>query len=79
MKRYNLLHRLRLLWKTQGWLLLGFLAVLAVTVYFGLRAVTATMPMMEPPAGSMALEGWMTRRYVAMAYQVPPEVLAVAL
>jgi hypothetical protein len=65
------------LWRAHRWLLLGFLAAVALALFFGVRAVVFSVYW----AGHRdeAIAGWMTPRYVAMSWDVPPEVVGEAL
>lgn len=61
------------------WLTSGFLIALALTVFFGIRTVTGAMYWADPAHRDQEIAGWMTPRYVAMSWQVPPEVVISAL
>ena len=65
------------LWARHRWLLIGFLAMVALTVFFGVRTVLFTLYWSDHRDETIA--GWMTARYVAMSWQVPPEVVGEAL
>lgn len=54
------------------------LAVLA-TVGFGLRLGVSTLRWSDPAVHDQPIAGWMTPRYVARSWEVPPEVVAEAL
>lgn len=71
--------RLRHLWQDHRKPLLGFVAALLLTVFFAVRMIVATIYWMDPAKQDQPLAGWMTPRYVAQSYQLPPEVLGPAL
>lgn len=60
-------------------LLAAFLAALALTVFFGVRAVLFAVYWHDPAHRDEAIAGWMTPRYVAHSWNVPPEVVAAAI
>lgn len=74
-----MLTRLRYLWANNRLLLLGFAAVLGLTLFFGIRTLTFTLYWADPAHRDQALAGWMTPGYVAMSYDIPPPLLAPAL
>jgi len=61
------------------WLLAAFVLAAAVTAFFALRMVVAAIRWSDPELRDQPIAGWMTPRYVAMSWQVPPEVIAEAL
>jgi hypothetical protein len=65
------------LWKRHRWLLIGFVAMVALTAFFVVRTVLSTLYWSDHRDETIA--GWMTPRYVAMSWQVPPEVVGEAL
>ena len=67
----------RHLWQSHRWLLLGFLAALALTLFFAGRA--AVFAVYWSQHRDEAIAGWMTPRYVAMSWDVPPEVVGDAM
>lgn len=74
-----MLIRLRYLWAHQRLLLLGFAAVLGLCLFFGVRTLNSTLYWMDPAHQDQTLAGWMTPNYVALSYDIPPPVLALAL
>jgi hypothetical protein len=68
---------IRDLWMRHRWLLLGFCAAAAVALLFATRA--ALFMSDWPDQADEDIEGWMTPRYVAMSWDVPPDVIAGAL
>ena len=67
----------RHLWQSHRWLLLGFLAALALTLFFAGRA--AVFAVYWSQHRDEAIAGWMTPGYIAHSWQLPPEVMAGAL
>jgi hypothetical protein len=67
----------RHLWQNHRWLLLGFLAALALTLVFAGRA--AVLAVYWTQHRDEAIAGWMTPGYIAHSWQLPPEVMAGAL
>lgn len=65
------------LWARHRWLLMGFAAALALALFFGVRA--AVLAVLWSGHQDETLAGWMTPRYVAMSWDVPPEVVGEAL
>ncbi len=70
---------IRRLWRQNRWLLIGFLVGMVVTVFFGARAAMFTIYWSDPEHRDQAVAAWMTPRYVAYSWDVPPEVVAEAL
>ncbi|WP_157966215.1 hypothetical protein [Oceanibium sediminis] len=60
-------------------LVLAFLLAAAVTVFFGVRMTVRALYWSDPAHSDQAVAGWMTPRYVARSWDVPPEVIAEAL
>lgn len=69
----------RLLWREHRSLFLAFSTALAVTVFFAARMVFFTIYWADPAHHDQPLEGWMTPRYVAHSYDLPPELVREAL
>lgn len=67
------------LWRRHRWLFLGFLLALALALFFGVRATVFTLYWSDPARRDEAIAGWMTPRYIAYSWQVPPEVVGDAL
>lgn len=70
---------LGLLWRDHKLLLAGFLLALAVTVFFAVRAVGFWIYWADPAHRNLGIEPWMTPRYVAHSWHVPPRVVDAAL
>lgn len=73
--RARILH----LWHTQRLALLAFCAALCCVVYFAATSLASFVYWMDPAHQDQALAGWMTPRYVAQSYKLPPAVLGEAL
>ena len=65
------------LWRRHRWLLLGFLAAVALALFFGVRAAVFTV--YWSGHRDEAIAGWMTPRYIAHSWEVPPQVVGEAL
>lgn len=65
------------LWARHRWLLLGFVVAVALGLFFAARAVVFTVYWSDHR--DEAIAGWMTPRYVAMSWDVPPEIVGDAL
>jgi hypothetical protein len=65
------------LWTRHRWLLLGFVATVALALFFTVRAVVFTVYWSDHR--DEAIAGWMTPRYIAMSWDVPPQVIGDAL
>ncbi len=69
-------HHMRLIRR----MLVGVLAVAAIAAaVFAIRLATSTANWRQPPQPFEPIAAWMTPRYVARSWQVPPEVVADAL
>lgn len=79
MTRLTLKQRLSHLWQHHRIGLLVFVVVIALTGVFGVRTVSQVIYWADPAKQDQPLAGWMTPRYVARSYDVPPEVLIEAL
>ena len=69
----------RTLWKDHRLLLAGFLLALAVMLFFAVRSVMFWVYWADPAHREEPIAGWMTPRYVAHSWSIPPEVLRDAL
>ena len=65
----------RKLWATNRLLLMGFTAAFAITLFFGIRVISSAIYWNDPAHRNQTIEGWMTIRYVANSWQVPPKVI----
>ena len=71
--------RIRHLWRHHRALLVTFIGVIFVIGFFAVRTTVATIYWMDPAHQDQPLAPWMTPRYVAKSYKLPPEVLGPAL
>ncbi len=71
--------RIKHLWAHHRALLIAFIAVIGVIGFFTVRTVAATVYWMDPAHQDQALAPWMSPRYVAKSYKLPPEALGPAL
>ncbi len=72
-------HRLKDLWQNNRWAFLALVTVLCLAGVFGFKSVSQFIYWSDPQHQDQTLAGWMTPRYVARSYQVPPEVIQDAL
>lgn len=70
---------LRLLWRDNKALLAGFVLALAVMLFFAVRTTMFWIYWADPAHRNQAIEPWMTPRYVAHSWDVPPQVVGEAL
>lgn len=69
----------RNLWRKHRFLFVAFIMALAVTAFFAVRLVTFSLYWSDPAHQDQPLEGWMTPRYVALSYDLPPGTVREAL
>lgn len=74
-----MLTAVRDLWRKHRFLFIAFIAALAVTAFFALRLVAFSLYWADPAHQDQPLEGWMTPRYVALSYDLPPGVVREVL
>lgn len=72
-------NRLSFLWAQHRVLLLLFCLLLGASGLFGFKTVRAALYWADPAHKEQPLAGWMTPRYVARSYDLPPEYLDEAL
>jgi hypothetical protein len=72
-------HALGYLWHNNRAVVVAFVAVAVVTLAFGARAVLFGFYWSDPAHHDQTLQGWMTPRYIARSWKVPPEVVVEAL
>ena len=74
-----MLSRIKLLWTHQRVPFVAFLALLCVAGYFAVNAIAAAIYWHDPRHQDQPLAAWMTPRYIAQSYDIPPHVLGPAL
>lgn len=74
-----MIRALSLLWRQNRLLVLAFALAAALTLVFAVRMTLDVALWNDPMRRDQPIEGWMTPRYVAMSWDVPPEVMARAL
>lgn len=67
------------LWQTHRLAAIAFVVALSALGYFAVKTISSTIYWMDPAHQDQTLAGWMTPRYVAQSYKLPPEVLNRAL
>lgn len=67
------------LWSRHRLLLGAFVVALAVTLFLAGRAVMFSLYWADPAHSDESIAGWMTPRYIAHSWDVPPEVIGDAL
>lgn len=74
-----MLNRIKMLWTHHRAALVAFLSLLCVAGYFAFNAIAAAIYWNDPRHQDQAIAAWMTPRYVAQSYKVPPDVIGPAL
>lgn len=72
-------HRAKDLWQHNRKALIAFVVVVCLAGFFGARATTQFIYWADPQHQDQTLAGWMTPRYVARSYDVPPTIIRDAL
>ena len=67
------------LWRRRPWALAAFALSLALALFFAARTILFVVYWSDPAHRDAQIAGWMTPRYVAHSWQVPPGVIAEAL
>lgn len=70
---------LRHLWRRHPLACAGFLIALAVIVFFTARFVAFSLYWSDPAHRQQPPEPWMTPRYIAHAWDIPPETVMQTL
>ena len=70
---------LRRMWRDAPILTLGLIAALALVGYFAGRLALGALYWNDPRNQDVPLAAWMTPRFVAHSWHVPPEVIRDAL
>ena len=63
------------LWRHNRLALLAFVAATALTVFFTARMMVFSVYWADPAHHNQAIAGWMTPRYIARSWHVPPEAI----
>jgi len=71
--------KVKSLWRAQPLAVLLFLGAAVITLFFAVRLVVFSIYWADPMHRDQEILGWMTPRYVAHSWRVPPEVLQEAL
>jgi len=74
-----MLDRLKTLWAHHRQATVAFLALCCIAFYFAFNAIAAAICWNDPRHQDQPLAKWMTPRYVAQSYDIPPDVLGSAL
>lgn len=70
---------LRRIWKDQRPLVAAFAIAIALALFFVAGEVRSIRRLQDTPDTDPPIAGWMTPRYVAHSWQIPPEVIAETL
>lgn len=71
--------RLAHLWTHHRLLLAGFVLALAITLFFAFRLIAFAIYWNDPAHREQPIAGWMTPRYIAHSWHLPPEDVRAAL
>jgi len=71
--------RLAQAWRERPFLTAAFVLAAVLTVLFTIRTIVFTIYWANPSHRNQPLAAWMTPRYVAHSWHLPPEVVARAL
>jgi hypothetical protein len=74
-----MLSRIKTLWTQHRMAFAAFLTLLCVACYFAFNAIAAAVYWNDPRHQDQPLTAWMTPRYVAQSYNIPPKVIGYAL
>lgn len=74
-----MLNRIKTLWTHHRIPFVAFVTLLCVAGYFAFNAIEAAIYWNDPRHQDQPLAAWMTPRYVAQSYDIPPRVLGPAL
>ena len=66
-------------WRRHPILTTGFIIAVLFSVMFAIRSVVFVVYWSDPDHRNVALESWMTPRYIARSWDIPPEVVLSAL
>lgn len=71
--------RIKTLWTDHRLAFTAFLMLLCATCFFAFKGIAAAVYWNDPRHQDQPLAEWMTLRYVAQSYNIPPEVIGPAL
>lgn len=74
-----MLDRIKTLWAHHRLAMVAFLALFCIAGFFAFNAIAAAVYWNDPRHQDQPLAAWMTPRYVAQSYDIPPDVLGPAL
>jgi len=74
-----MLDRIKTLWAHHRLAMAAFLALSSIACYFAFNAIAAAVYWNDPSHQDQPLANWMTPRYVAQSYDIPPDVFGPAL
>jgi len=74
-----MLSRIKTLWTYHRMAFTAFVALLCVACYFAFNTIAAAIYWNDPRHQDQPVAAWMTPRYVAQSYRIPPDVLGPAL
>jgi len=75
----RMLSRIKRVWTHHRVAFTAFVGLLCIACYFAFNVISAAVFWNDPRHQDQPLAGWMTPRYVAQSYDLPPEVLGPAL
>ena len=70
---------MRRLWRDHRLLTAAFLLAVALTTFFAVRLVASWIYWNDPAHRDAEIAPWMTPRYVAHSWRLPPEIVAETL
>ena len=70
---------MRRLWRRHRRLAIAFLLAGALTAFFAARLVSSWIYWSDPAHRDVDVAGWMTPRYVAHSWRLPPDLVAATL
>ena len=71
--------RIKRLWSKKPGVLIALVVALGAFVFFGAKTAAHARFWSASGQSELAIEGWMTPRYISLTYGIPPEVLFPAL
>lgn len=73
------MEHLRVLWRDNKLLVSAFVLAMAVMLFFAVRTAMFWLYWHDPAHRNQAIEPWMTPRYIAHSWDVPPPVVGDAM